>query len=246
MKRMIRIVSISVLITALIFSCSPQRRLGSDRGIAPVSAGSLHAFCDSAKPIKSLYIKGIDAKIFLDNEEYNAKLSIYYLPDSLFLVSAVNAGFEIVRMGVSHDSTVYINRLDKLVYVIRNNHDTGASPPVLFEDVERLLNRTLLCDSGEVEKRNEKTLLVDRSTQDIAKKIFYGLPGPQIDKFEFFQKKTGEYVVGEMNEGRKIIIYSNYIVDDLTLQAEGGEVEYGRILNVNLTVNSKKYTIVYL
>ena len=245
MKRMIRIVSLSVLITALIFSCSPQRRLSSNQGIAPGSAGSLHAFCDSVKPIKSLYIKGIDAKILLDDKEYKAKVSIYYLPDSLFLVSAVNAGFEIVRMGVSHDSTVYINRLDKLVYVIRNN-DAGAAPPVLFEDLERLLNRTLLCDSGEIEKRNDNTLVVDRSTQDIAKKIFYGLPGPQVNKFEFFQKKTGEYVVGEMNEGRKIIIYSNYIVDDLTLHAEGGEVEYGRILNVNLSVNNRKYTIVYL
>ena len=67
-----------------------------------------------------------------------------------------------------------------------------------------------------------------------------------VNKFEFFQKKTGEYVVGEMNDEKKIIIYSNYIVDDLTLQAEGGAVEYDRILNVNLSVNSRKYTIVYL
>ena len=245
MNRMIRILSGCGLIIALIFSCSPQRRLSGDRGIAAGSAGSLQAFCDSVKPFKSLYIKGIDAKIFLDDEEYKTKVSVYYLPDSVFLVSAVNAGFEIVRMGVSHDSTVYINRLDKLVYVIRNN-DIGAAPPVLFEDLEQLLNRALLCDSKEVERLGDSTLVVDRSIQDIAKRIFYKLPGPQVNKFEFFQKKTGEYVVGEMNDEKKIIIYSNYIVDDLTLQAEGGAVEYDRILNVNLSVNSRKYTIVYL
>jgi hypothetical protein len=245
MIRLSRNIALGALITVLIYSCSPQRRVGGQRDKSPEVSGSFLAFCDSAKPFKSLYIKGIDANILLNEEEYNSRVSLYYLPDSVFMISAVNAGFEIVRVGVSRDSTIYINRLDKLAYVIKNK-EMGAPPPVLFEDLECLVNRMLLCESGDTERINDSILLVDRSVKDIAKKIYFHIPVPQVWKFEFFQKKTGEYVVGEMKDEKKIIIYSNFIVDDLMLQAEGGDVEYDRILNVNLSVNKRKYEIVYL
>jgi hypothetical protein len=233
------------VIAGLIGACSPQKRMQGERQFDPGATGTLAAFCDSAYTFKTLYIKGIEANIAIDDEEYNSRVSLYYLPDSLVLLSAVNAGFEIVRIGVFPDSTVYINRLDKVAVVIRA-YGTGNAPPVLFGDLERLVNNRLLCESRESLRINDSTLLVDRSEQDISKKIYYRIRGPQVWKFEFFQKKTGEYVVGEMKEGRKIVIYSNYIVDDLTLQAEGGDVEYDRIIDVNLSVNKRKYNIVHL
>lgn len=245
MAGMIRNIALCGLIAGLIFSCSPQKRLRGAKEYTPGNVGSLAAFCDSSKPFNSLYISGIDAKITLNNETYSSRVSLYYLPDSVFMLSAVNAGFEIVRVGVSPDSTVYINRLDKLVFVIRND-GIGAPPPLLFEDLERLVNKRYLCNQQEAELINDSSLLVDRSVQDISKKIYFRMPGIQVDKFEFFQKKSGEYVVGEMKEKNKIIIYSNYIVDDLTLEAEGGEVEYDREVKVNLSVNNRKYNIIHL
>lgn len=245
MAGMIKYMVLFGLIAGLIFSCSPQKRLRGVKGYSPAETGSLAAFCDSSKSFKSLYISGIDATITLNEETYSSRVSLYYLPDSVFMLSAVNAGFEIVRVGVAPDSTVYINRLDKLAFVIRND-GMGAAPPVLFEDLESLVNKKLLCGEQASARLNDSTLLVDRSVQDIGKKIYFRMPGIQVDKFEFFQKKTGEYVVGEMKDKQKIIIYSNYIVDDLTLQAEGGKVEYDREVNVNLSVNSRKYDIIHL
>jgi len=241
----IRNMAICGLVCGMVISCTPLRRLGGENQVPDAKQSSLSDFCASLNTYKSLYINGIDAKIIIDKQEYDSRVSLYYLPDSLFLLSAVNSGFEIVRLGVAPDSTVYINRLDKLAYIIRNT-DSGYAPPVLFQDLERLVNRQLLCEEAGPERVNDSVLLVDHSEQDISKKIFFRLPGPQVWKFEFFQKKTGEYVVGELDAEQKIIIYSNYIVDNLTLQAEGGELEYNKVLNVNLAVNSRKYTIVYL
>lgn len=245
MATMIRNIAVFGLIAGLIFSCSPQKRLRGAGEYAPGEAGSLAAFCDSSKSFKTLYISGIDAKIYINNEEYSSRVSVYYLPDSIFLLSAVNAGFEIVRVGISPDSTVYINRLEKLAFIIQNK-GTGYAPPVLFGDLERLVNKRILCNSREAKRISDSTLLVDRSVQDITKKMYFSMPGLQTSKFEFFQKKSGEYVVGEMKDKKKIIIYSNYIVDDLKLEAEGGDIEYDRILNVNLSVNKRKYDIIHL
>ena len=245
MARMIRNIILLGMILGILLSCSPQRRLRNTPGYEAGSAGSLAGFCDSINTFKSLYISDIDAKIFINEEQYSSKVSVYYLPDSVFMLSAVNAGFEIVRIGVSPDSTVYINRLDKLAYVIMND-GIGYAPPLLFGDLEQLVNKKLLCDQPGAARINDSTLLVDRSVQDIAKKIFYTMPGVQTSKFEFFQKKTGEYVVGEMNNPEKIIIYSNYIIDDLKIEAEGGAIEYDRMLNVNLSVNTRKYDIIHL
>jgi hypothetical protein len=229
----------------MLFSCSSLKRVGSGNTVEPSEVNTLSAFCDNFKPYKTLYISGINAEIQIENEIYNSRVSLYYLPDSLFLLSAANSGFEIVRLGVTPDSTVYINRLDKLAYVIRNNPAVNAAP-VLFADLEYLVNKQLLCTMQEIKRLNDSTLLVDHSEQDISKKIYFSLPGPQVSKFEFFQKKTGEYVVGEFNAEQKLIIYSNYIVDNLTMQAEGGVPEYDKILEVNLSVNKRKYNIIYL
>jgi hypothetical protein len=219
--------------------------MGSRTTAAPAELGGLSDYCSNLQPYKTLYISDIDAQIQIDDDTYNARVSLYYLPDSLFLLTAVNSGFEIVRLGVTPDSTVYINRLDKLMYIIRNGSE-GFAPPVLFRDLEHMINKQMICEDSGVESVDVHTLLVDRSEQDIAKKIYFNLPGLLVSKFEFFHKKTGEYVVGEMDAEQKIVIYSNYIVDNLTLQAEGGKPEYDKILDVNLSVNKRKYNIIYL
>lgn len=244
MTGLIKNIVLCGLITGLIFSCSPLKRTQGERQFTGSTTETFTELCDSLKPFNTLYISNIEAEILIDDEEFNSRISLFYLPDSLFLLSAVNAGFEIVRVGIFPDSTVYINRLEKLAVVIKNK-GTGYAPPVLFGDLERLVNRSLLCEDRESIRISDSTLIVDRSEPNISKKIYFSIPGTVVRKFEFFQKRTGEYVMGEMNDAGKFVIYSNYIVDDLTLYAEGGRMEYDRILDVNFSV-SKKYNIVYL
>ncbi len=234
-----------IAVLMVLFACSPQSRLKKSKYGLEYEAAVDISFCDSIKVFKTLYINKIDAKITINQEEFDAKVSIYYVPDSIFFLSAVNSGFEAVRIGILKDSTVYINRIDKIVYIIENTLP-GFSPPVLFEDLEWLIDKVKIC---EVENKNlvlGKEILIDRSVKDIDRVIYFRLEDLALNKFEFLHKKTGEYVVGErMGEG-KFVIYSNYIVEDIKIEAIGGSIEYDRQLDIDLTVNMKKYELLHL
>jgi len=232
-----------LLIALMAASCSSGRKIRSDKTVAYVETETTS--CDSIYNYKTLYVKKIDAKVTLGEDSYNAKLTLYYRPGSVLLVSAVNAGFEMIRIGVNQDSTVIINRLDKLVYVLKDS-GTGYAPPINFDDIELLLSRPLICDRIPGLSLNDGVAEIDRSVKDVAKRIKYsaGLLVPV--KFEFFHKKTGEYIVGEMTGEQIFMIYSNYILKNLEVEVEGGNLEYDRELNVDLTVNRNKYDIIYL
>jgi len=236
------IVSIVLGISFMVFSCSPQKRISVSLGGEAASPTSL---CDSFTIYKSLYINKINANMEFEGETYNARLSLYYIPDSVFFITAVNSGFEIVRLGISRDSFVYINRLDKLVYIYRDS-EMGYPPPILFQDMENLINRQKICDSGKLSMIEENKLIVDNSSQDISKKIYYSSPDLGVVNFEFFQKKTGEYIVGEKKQEGSFVFYSNYLIDDVTLEASGGEIEFDRDVSVDLYVNPDKYEIIHL
>ncbi|MCF8345677.1 MAG: hypothetical protein K9G38_00585 [Bacteroidales bacterium] len=206
---------------------------------------SVATACDSIMSYSSLYINRIAAEIFMGNDVYESRVSLYYLPDSLFVLSAVSAGFEMVRIGMNRDSTVYINRLDKLVYIFKESPEEQP-PPVQFEDLEYLLNRPLLCDAiGKWEYR-DKDILINRSLENIDKEIRYYDNTLKIKEFQFFQKKTGEYIVGEWKDGNVFVIYSNFIFDDFRIEAGKGNVQFDKKISVNLQVNQEKYDIRYL
>ena len=191
-----------------------------------------------------MYVSKISAEITLDEEKYDTRLSVYYIPDTIFYISAVNAGFEIVRIGVTPDSTVYINRLDKFVYIYKSS-ELGYPPPVSFEDFEYLMNQKKACKAEKVRVKETNLASLDRSLKDVEKLIYYDYEQMRMEKFEFFQKKTGEYVVGERRKENSYLIYSNYIMDNLTIEAEGGEIERNKKLEINLSVNKRKYDILY-
>lgn len=231
-------------VISLLFACSQSARLGRRSSSVLMESDKYTVCCDSLKTFNSQHIRNINAAIYLGEEQYNARVSLYYIPDSLFFMSAVNSGFEIVRIGILPDSIVYINRLDKAVYV--KNFDGFTPPsPLLFKDLEFLLNPHLVCDENDKIQIGDGTILVDRSVKDIAREIFYRVDDLTPIKFEFFQKKTGEYVVGEFTSDGIFVVYSNYIVKDLKIEARGGRIEYNRFINFDLHVNRKKYDIYY-
>ena len=230
-----------ILIFLFIISCGPQRRIHSDGLKGKEDA---ETYCDSLKIYKSLYINKISANILLGEESYDARLSMFYVPDSLFFVSAVNSGFEIVRIAVTKDSIIYINRLEKVVFIYKVNK-LAPPPPMNFEDLEILVNKSKLCNLDEKEFTSNTELKIDRSEQNIAKEIIFSKFGLSLQKFEFFQKKTAEYVVGERRGKKEFVIYSNYLIDDLIIKTSGGVLEYDKEMNIDLSVNRKKYDIVY-
>jgi hypothetical protein len=238
----------SIYIVFLTFSflasCSQSGRLGKGSVSAVFDSEDRNGYCDSLEPFSSAFISKVNAAVYLGDNQYNARVSVYYIPDSLFYMSAVNSGFEIIRIGVLPDSIVYINRLDKEVYV-QNTNDLSNPPPILFRDLEYLFNRNLVCDLPGKKQIGDSVVFVNRSVKDIKREMFYRTVDLIPFKFEFFQKKTGEYVVGMFTADDLFVIYSNYIVKDLRIEAKGGVMEYNRVLSLDLNVNRKKYNIYY-
>jgi len=230
-----------IALICIVISCTPQRRIAKESG----SRNSIPTSCDSLKEYKSLYISKINADIQLDKQNYSAKVSFYYLPDSIMYASAINSGFEILRIGVTKDSIVYINRLDKLVFIFRNSK-LEYPPPINFSDLEVMINRLKLCTQSRKKNTDKKNINIDLSERDIDKRIIVERADLMINKFEFFQKKTSEYIVGERSDSNDFIIYSNFIVDDLMLKVSGGDIEYNKRLKIDLDFNRTKYDIVYL
>lgn len=158
-----------LLLLIFISSCSVHRKMQND---SIEDRGDMEFYCDSISPYKSLYINKISAELTLGEEHYDARVSLYYIPDSIFFISAVNSGFEIVRIGIMKDSTVYINRLDKMMFIYMQKEE-GALPPVNFNDFELLINRQLLCSYASIQRIREGELIVDNSTQNIEKRVFF-------------------------------------------------------------------------
>lgn len=231
-------------ICIVVISCSPKRKLVTDTFENAGITNSM-ALCDSLTPLKSLYIKNIQAEISLDEEKYDARLSIYYVRDSIFFISAVNAGFEIVRIGITPDSTVYINRLDKMVFIYKDE-DLGYSAPIDFEDIQYLVNKEKPCSERLELIYTNNELSIDRSVMDIRKKIVYSAANLSTMRFEFFHKKTNEYIVGEESVPGEFSLFANFIVENLTIKTSGGVLEMNKFVDVNMRFNVRKYEVLYL
>ncbi|MFC2089604.1 DUF4292 domain-containing protein [Bacteroidota bacterium] len=235
--------SILLFVILTLSSCSMTRRIADGNSTETIN---LEQWCDSAQVIyKTLYINKIDVNLEIEEQEYDAKLSVYYIPDSVFYVSAVNSGFEIVRMGLTKDSLVYINRLDKVVIIIKME-DLGYEDLITFSHLEDVVNPARICMKKDLLEQKDNKYILDDSSKDIRREISFTKLDLTMSSFEFFHKKTSEYIVGERTNLNEITIYSNYLVDELVLKTYGGQLTFNKELNINLEVNRNKYDIVYL
>jgi hypothetical protein len=238
-------VVVIILALALLGSCYTKRKMSRKVDLMASEESDLKLFCDTTNSFKTLYYNKIKARLKLGEDQYSAKLSLYYRPDSIIFVSAVNAGFEIMRIGVFVDSIVYINRFDKMVYVLKTSEERSATP-VTFEDMEYLMNNQSIREEENFQVIGDTAIVVNRSLKNVVKEIEYSAEDVTLKRFEFFQKKTGEYVVGQISGKNNIVIYSNFIVGHFIFEGSEGEVEYNREIKVDLSINRKKYDIVYL
>jgi hypothetical protein len=230
-----------LLLSLVVSSCFTTRKtadvLGENSG-----ERSLDTLCLNSKPYESLYINKVKATVTLDGETYDAKVSLYYIPDSVIFLTAANSGFEIIRAAITSDSTIFINRIDKVVYIYRER-DLGYQAPVEFKDLEFLMNQGMVCKEMKALTETKDGIQLDFSGDYINKKIRYSPNDLKFNKFEFFHTKTSEYIVGEMTSSDTLSVFSNYIFEDIEIKATGGEIEYNREISVNISFNKNKYTI---
>jgi len=231
-----------LVLSLLVSSCFSARRTVVDRPVSDNNNLNQDSVCMNTKTYQSLFISKVKARVSLDGENYDAKVSLYYIPDSVIFLTAANTGFEIIRAAITADSTVFINRIDKVVYIYKES-ELGYKAPIEFRDLEFLLNQKQVCEVKEALLESEDGLELDFSGGYINKKLTYKPNSLKINTFEFFHTKTNEYVVGEIGKADTLAIFSNYIFNDVEIKASGGELEYNRKLAVDLSFNKNKYTI---
>ncbi|MFC2129232.1 DUF4292 domain-containing protein [Bacteroidota bacterium] len=234
---------IFILLISLLLSACFSARKGTTTEREESGSIGIDSLCESLEPFSSLYINKVKASISLEGEVYDAKVNLFYIPDSVIFLTAANTGFEIVRAALTPDSLVFINRIDKVVYIHKES-ELGYKAPAEFKDLEHLINKTLVCNSLEKSSKNNEEILFDFSAPNIDKKITRCSNSLKMSKFEFFHKKTGEYIVGEAKSNDTITVYSNYLFEDVEIVAVGGELNWNEEVKVDISFNKNKYLLI--
>ncbi|MFH0759267.1 MAG: DUF4292 domain-containing protein [Bacteroidota bacterium] len=245
------------LVVTGIFVTQCRGPRGISRQKAPVEVLQLEAsgragiegfreMCIAADTIRSLIISKAESLIITGDERYEATVTIYAVKDSMIYLSAVNNGFEILRASVDPDSIRVIDRLNKVVYQTPVKKKFGYQQPVNFEDVQNIISRYFICD--ELYRAMEPDfyrVVFDFDDPLIKKRIFFDRETFKMDKFEFYHTETRKYLTGE-KDGSGFRIFTNFMITDFEIVANGGSTTYNGRLPVNMDVNMRKYTFINL
>ncbi len=205
----------------------------------------LDSFCREEKSNNTLLIDNVKAEIEWQEEKYRAEINLYYIKDSALYFNAQKAGFELIRGLITADSMMFINRLDKLVYTY-NIPKGDKMLPVDFQEVKLLVDKYELCGESNIFKDKDHGIRIDHSDKGIRSYINYQTPGLILQRFEFYNIRTDEYVVGERTGDFSFTVYANYIVKDMVIHTEGGRVRPGEKVFFNMDYNRSKYHTITL
>jgi hypothetical protein len=230
----------------IINGCRATREIINPAPPAPIGIEGLKARCLNADTVRNLLISRAESLIEVDDERYEAQVTVFLIKDSLIYLSAVNSGFEILRATMDGDSIRVIDRINKVVYRTPVIRRFGYSHPVNFNDVQNLFSEYFLC--AELERAHEvgfDEVIIDLGEPFIKKEIILDRRTLKIQKFEFYHTRTNKYLMGE-REGDKIKILTNFMISGFEMTAWGGTYQYNQDIQVKMEVNPRKYTFVNL
>lgn len=217
---------------------------GSGKGTAMVGMEGLRLLCEASDTINSVLISKAESLFITDDKRYEALVSIYALKDSLIYMSAVNSGFEIIRVLVDKDTIRVIDRINKIVYSSAIKKKLGHQNPVNFSDLQNLVSRYYLCDDMNAARELNFNHIGFYFTEPyLNKSIILGRETLMMDKFEFVHTETNKYFLGERGVD-DFSIYSNFMVNEFEIVSKGGSVSYNQKVDVKMKVNRRKYTFV--
>lgn len=203
--------------------------------------------CQHLDTIKTVTISKADAIITFQGDRYEARLSLFHRLDSIIFLTAVSNGYEVFRGSVDHDSIRVIDRINRTVYISPMNKRFGYKHPVSFRNFETLTSLYGCCDLvGNAYDFLEGNILFDISEEFITRKIYLDRQTFGLNKFEFFNTRSNEYIVGEKQEGKGFRFFSNFLINDFEILASGGEIMYNQPMEVNMEVNRRRYSFIEL
>ncbi len=235
-----------VIVGALLTQCKVLQEVSRDEAHLVQGKDGLDELCNAIDTIESFLIKKAEALLMFDNERYEVNVSLYSIKDSVIYISAVSRGYEILRATVDHDSIKVINRLNRIVYRSPLKRQFGYQYPVNFRDLQNLISTYYLCDDLDKaydDQVNNITFEFDENY--VKKRILYDRNELKMSKFEFYHQKTDRYIMGE-RLGHVLKIYSNFMITEFEIHAEGGTLIYNQDVAIKMDVNPRKYTFTEL
>ena len=239
---------LSFLLVTLLFinECGVVKEVLQPDGTVLSGMEGMAQSCLAGDSIHSILINKAEAILTFDNERYEVSITLYSKRDSIIYLSAVNSGFEILRASVKHDSIKVINRLEKIVYRATLKRRFGYQYPVSFDDLQNLITNYYLCDDLAFAKDDQRNSIVfEFDESDIKKRITLNRVGLDLNIFEFYHKKTNQYLMGERRE-KSFKIYSNFMITEFEIVASGGNRTFNRDIVVKMKVNPRKYSFIEL
>jgi len=236
-----------VLITALALpQCKVLKDVQRSDVDVPEGMDGMREQCASTDTIHSILLKKAEALLMFDDERYEVTVTLYSLKDSIIYLSAVNSGYEIIRASVDHDSIKVINRLNKIVYRTPLKRRFGYQYPVSFNDLQNLINAYYLCDDMHSASDDmENVLKFEMDDNYVKKRIHIDRKSFKLKMFEFYHQKTDQYLMGEKVD-EVLKVYSNFMITEFEMHAQGGAVNYNQAVPVKMEVNPRKYTFTEL
>ena len=202
--------------------------------------------CAAQDTIRNIMIHKAEATISYQGDNYEVTLTLFAVKDSIIYISAVYAGFEIIRASVEKDCIKVIDRMNRILYRTPLYKDFGYEHPVKYRDLQCVVSKYFLCrESNRIGGQTGKQITYDFDEDFIKKRIVAESTDLELKTFEFHHQRTNEYVMGERT-GEGIRIYSNFMIGTLEVQAQGGTTTYNQDVDVRMDVNPDKYTFIEL
>lgn len=202
--------------------------------------------CMTQDTLRNMMIHGAEALIAFEDEKYEVKVTLFVEKDSIIFLSAIYSGFEIIRASVEKDSIKLIDRLNRIVYRTPLNKEYGYQHPVNYWDLQCIVSKYFLCrELDHMEEGSGESVTYDFDEKYVKKRIVADKKDLSMRTFEFFHRRTNEYLMGEKTrEGVKI--YSNFMIGNIVITAGSGTIVYNHDVDVKMEVNADKYTFIDL
>lgn len=237
---------VAFVVVAALSGCKALRQVTMPDIPKPEGMEGMRQHCVRADTIGNILISKAESVIEVDDERYEAFVTVFAVKDSVVYLSAANSGFEILRATMDNDSIRVIDRINKVLYISPVKRRFGYSHPVDFNDVQNLVSTYFLCDELEnVFEPGFDHLVFDLGEPFIKKQVFLNRKSLKMDKFEFYHARTNKYLMGERVENG-MRIFSNFMISGLEVTAWGGTVMYNQDVKIKMDVNPRRYTIVNL
>ncbi len=241
------IILIILLLSFSLYQCKVVSVLGDNKIEKRTGLAGYGDLCLGTDIINTVTISKADAIITFQGDRYETKLTLYHQLDSFIYISAVSSGYEVFRGTINKDSIKFIDRVNKIVYLSPMKKRFGYQHPVDFKNLECLTSIYGTCEllPGAIEYFDEY-ILFDISEEFNNKKIYIDRENFKLKKFEFFNTRSNEYIIGERKGQNEFFFSSNFILNEFDIKASGGEIEFNRIISVNMEVNRRKYSFTEL